>query len=215
MAASTAALSPEITTLPALLSLATTQTPTAEPAAAASSASATSLFGADQRGHGALAHRHGPLHGLAAQLQQARGVGQADRARPRPGPNIRPGSGRRRGGQGGQRLPPSFSRMRITARLTAIRAGWAFSVRVRSFRPFAHQLGQLLAQRVVDFLEHLARRGEGLGQVGAHADGLAALSGKEEGDSWRIFPRFWPEAGILIPHSRRGRNALILGDLPV
>ncbi len=32
---------------------------------------------ADQRGHGALAHRHGALHGLAAQLQQAGGVGQA------------------------------------------------------------------------------------------------------------------------------------------
>ena len=32
-------------------------------------------------------------------------------------------------------------------------------------RPFAHQLGQLLAQRVVDFLEHLARGGEGVGQI--------------------------------------------------
>ena len=45
MALSTAALDPEITTLPLLLSLATTQTPTSEPAAAAASARARSVFG--------------------------------------------------------------------------------------------------------------------------------------------------------------------------
>ncbi len=45
MARSTAALSPEMTILPALLSLATTQTPTSEPAAAAASARARSVFG--------------------------------------------------------------------------------------------------------------------------------------------------------------------------
>ncbi|MNI80211.1 hypothetical protein D3C73_1367260 [compost metagenome] len=45
MARSTAALSPEMTTLPLLLSLATTQTPAAEPALAASSASARSVLG--------------------------------------------------------------------------------------------------------------------------------------------------------------------------
>ncbi|MNR20952.1 hypothetical protein D3C85_1378260 [compost metagenome] len=36
-------------------------------------------LGSDQRGHRALAHRHGALHGLTAQLQQARRVRQADR----------------------------------------------------------------------------------------------------------------------------------------
>ncbi len=50
-------------------------------------------------------------------------------------------------------------------------------------RALAHQLEELLAQGVVDLLEHLAGGGEGVGQVGAHADGLAALAGKEEGEA--------------------------------
>ena len=41
-------------------------------------------------------------------------------------------------------------------------------------------LGQLLRQRVIDFLEDFARGGEGIGQRLAHADRLAALSGKQE-----------------------------------
>src|ERR1700722_693778 len=55
--------------------------------------------------------------------------------------------------------------------------------RQRLDRPFAHQLRQLLAECVIDLLEYLARRSEGLGQVRAHADGLAALSGKDEGEA--------------------------------
>ena len=47
---------------------------------------------------------------------------------------------------------------------------------------FPHQHEQRLAQRVIHLVEHLARRGEGAGQGPAHADGLAALSGEEEGE---------------------------------
>ena len=43
-------------------------------------------------------------------------------------------------------------------------------------------LGELLAERRVDLVEHGAGRGIGLGQLGAHADGLAALPGKYECD---------------------------------
>jgi hypothetical protein len=48
-------------------------------------------------------------------------------------------------------------------------------------RPVLHQLVQPLFQRVVDLLEHRAGRGEGVRQLHAHADGLAALAGKEQG----------------------------------
>ncbi len=75
------------------------------------------------------------------------------------GASIRPASGRRqRTAPSTRRTPNSCSSARITARLTAISAGWAFSVRVSVLgRPLAHQPGQLLAQRVVHLLEHLAR----------------------------------------------------------
>src|SRR3546814_1105449 len=45
---------------------------------------------------------------------------------------------------------------------------------------FAHQLEQLLAERVVDFLKHLARVTRCLGERLAHADRLAALTRKDE-----------------------------------
>ena len=54
-------------------------------------------------------------------------------------------------------------------------------------RSLAHEAGEVLAQGLVHGLEHLAGGGEGFGQLGAHADGLAALSGKEEGESHAKF----------------------------
>ena len=78
--------------------------------------------------------------------------------------------------------PPSFSSTRSTASECAIRAGWVFSVSVSSSAgPFEHQLRELLPQRLVDLLEHLAGGGEGGGEVAAHADGLAALAREDEG----------------------------------
>ena len=69
----------------------------------------------------------------------------------------------------------------MAASETAIRAGCAFSVSVsRSAGPFPHDRGELLAQRLVHFVEHVARRGEIVGQRLAHADGLAALARKNE-----------------------------------
>jgi hypothetical protein len=47
-------------------------------------------------------------------------------------------------------------------------------------RTFAHEAGQLLAQRIVDLLENLSRRGEGVRQFSAHPDRLTTLAGKEE-----------------------------------
>ncbi len=65
--------------------------------------------------------------------------------------------------------------------LTAISAGWAFSVRDElALRPLEHQPRQMLAQRFVDFLEGLARGGEGVGELAAHADGLRPLAGEDQ-----------------------------------
>lgn len=43
---------------------------------------------------------------------------------------------------------------------------------------FEHQFGQVLAQRAVDFLEHIAGLGKGQSQSLPHTDGLTALSGE-------------------------------------
>ena len=44
----------------------------------------------------------------------------------------------------------------------------------------AHDREELLPERFVDFLEYLARRGAGIGQLGPHADLLAALAREDE-----------------------------------
>ena len=120
----------------------------------------------DQRGHRPLAHRHGALHGLAAQLQQPGGVGQAAARRPPPAPNIRPANGRRRRPPRRSRTPNSGSSIahhrqadRHQRRLGVLGQGQVV------IRPLAHQPGEVLAQRVVDLLEHVARGREGVGQV--------------------------------------------------
>ena len=60
-------------------------------------------------------------------------------------------------------------------------AGCAFSVSLSSSSgPVAHQPEQVLAERLVDLVEHVARGAARLGQRGAHADRLAALPRKKE-----------------------------------
>jgi hypothetical protein len=53
----------------------------------------------------------------------------------------------------------------------------------------ADQVGQVLLQRLIDFLEDLARNRKGVGQRLTHADGLGSLSRKNE----RVFhdPLAW------------------------
>ncbi len=131
MALSTAILAPEMTTFPALLSLATTQTPTVDPAFAAASARATSVLGpirdaiapsptgtarciAWPRSFSSLAVSAKPIAPAAARAEYS----------PREWPATNAAFS--------TPIPNSFSRVRITARLTAMRAGWVFSVRVRS-----------------------------------------------------------------------------------
>ena len=74
----------------------------------------------------------------------------------------------------------------MTASETAIRAGWAFSVSVSvSSGPSNMSSESFWPSARVDLVEHGAGRGMGLGQLGAHADGLAALPRKDECDGHR------------------------------
>ena len=49
--------------------------------------------------------------------------------------------------------------------------------------PLPHHLGQRLTERLIDLGKHGARRRVGLGELGAHADRLAPLPGKNEGNA--------------------------------
>ena len=52
--------------------------------------------------------------------------------------------------------------------------------RQRIGRPVPDRFAEPLAERRVDFLEHLPRRGKGVGQRLAHANRLTSLAGKNE-----------------------------------
>ena len=81
------------------------------------------------------------------------------------------------------RRKPRASSARIAAIETAISAGWALAVSVSvSSGPSQISCRQLFAERVVDLVEDCARFGKRVGQVLAHADGLAALPRKGECD---------------------------------
>ena len=75
--------------------------------------------------------------------------------------------------------------------------------RQRLGRPFPHDRGELVAERVVDLVEHRARRRKGVGQRLAHADRLAALARKHEGCRHRP-----------IPPGKTGRNPQIWENQP-
>ena len=142
--------------------------------------------GAEQRRHGADADGHGGLHRLPAQLQQARGVGQAES----------PGGAERgifaKAVAGDEIALVGQADAAFLLEHAQHRDGIGHDRRLGVFGqrqlilwPFAHDRRELLAERVVDFLEHLARGGAGFGEFGTHADFLAALTGKYEGTHGR------------------------------
>ena len=186
---------PEITTCPPPLSLAgsTTSRTTSWPGSARLAVRHRGGLGADrlrlrhvgaeQGGHGALAGRHRLLHrcgraaSAAARRPRRRSCRQAPSAvySPSEWPATTTAFCCRA-------KPPSCSSTRSTASECAISAGWVFSVSDQLLAgAFEHQLRELLLQGLVDFLEHLAGRGEGGGEVASHADGLAALAREDEG----------------------------------
>ena len=96
------------------------------------------------------------------------------------------------------------SSTRMTASETAIRAGWAFSVSVSvSSGPKNITLGQLLPQRRIDLIEYRTGSRIGLGQIGTHADDLAALSWKDECDGHAVPIKLHPDDLMALRHERR------------
>ena len=155
----------------------------------------------EQRRHGAGADRHRLLHGAAADAQKPRGVGNATAlpaaASAEYSPSEWPAT---KAASRARSRPASASSTRNAASDTAISAGCAFSVSVSvSAGPSHIDRRELLAERVVDLVEHLPRRRKSLGQALAHADRLAALAGKYES---RRHPLPLKE-GRKIPRSRR------------
>ena len=130
MARATAAAVPEITTLPALLSLATAQTPTSAPTAAAASASATSVFGPISA---AMAPSPtGTARCIASpRRRSSRAVSASVSAPAAASAEYSPSEWPATKPAFSTGTPNSRSSVRETARLMAISAGWVFSVRVR------------------------------------------------------------------------------------
>ena len=173
---------------------------------------------AEQRRHGAHARPAPPSASPGRAASEAARCRRAAGRRPPPAPSIRRANGRRHGWPAlASGLPPSFSRTRTHGHADGHQGRLGvFGQDQLGFRPFAHQLRQVLLQRLVDFLEDLAGGGEGSGEVGSHADGLGALSRKDESATHGpISPCSWPEAALSYPTQGAGRNALISGDLPV
>ena len=145
------ALAPEITSWPPPLSLAIWQT---EPLRGFRAGGFdVGLFQPDDRRHRALADRHRRLHGVAADAQQPRRIGDRERA----------GRGERRifaermaGDVGDLVLQRKAARLERPDRRQRHRHQRRLGVggqRQRLLRPFPHQLGELFAERVVDLLE--------------------------------------------------------------
>ena len=114
-------------------------------------------------------------------------------------------------------LPPSFSRMRDDRHADRHQGGLGILGQDEvGFRPFPHRLstGSASAPRRPPGRRRVPWRRPWQGRIPCRRPGIPVPERRTH-DSWADFPRFWPEAGILIPHSRRGRNALISGDLPV
>ncbi len=138
--------------------------------------------GAEQRRHRALPRRDRLLHGLAAQFQQARGVGDGKRA---DGAQRAVFAQRMAGGDDragfdvdaafGLQNPQHRERMCHQRRLGVLGQGQFLP------RPFEHQFRKLLLQDLIDFLKHLPCRAERGGEVAAHADRLATLAWKDKG----------------------------------
>ena len=130
-ARSTAARSPETTTWPGPLSLAACAdlalgAPPRRPARGCVEVEP------EQRRHGALADRHGLLHGPAADAEQPRRIGEVEAARRGQRGIFAERVAGDVGDASAERRRPRASSTRSAAMLTAISAGWAFSVRVSS-----------------------------------------------------------------------------------
>ena len=135
----------------------------------------------EQGGHRALAHRHRRLHRSAAQLQEARGRRQVDRIRRTERGIFAQRMTRDEVGLLGQ--PDAAFLLQHAQGRDGVRHDRGLGILGQGQLiggSLDHQAIEVLAQRLVDLLEHLAGDGARLGQRLAHAHGLAALARKDE-----------------------------------
>jgi hypothetical protein len=138
---------------------------------------------AEQGRHGAHSDRHRLLHGAAANAQQPRRVGKRKRSGCR---ERRIFPERMTGHEGGiaRKIDAGFA-LEHTHR--GQRHGHQRGLRILRQRQalrraLPHGCAEFFAERSIDRIEHRARHREGVGERLAHADGLAPLAGKHEGD---------------------------------
>ena len=138
---------------------------------------------AQERRHGASANRHRLLHGTTADAKQPGSVADAEGTRRRErrilsermtGDELR--VAREIDAGLGFEHPHGRERYRHQPGLSVLRQ------HKRLGRPFPDDLGERLAERLIDLLEHQARRREGIGKAPAHADRLTALARKNESE---------------------------------
>ena len=137
---------------------------------------------AENRRHGTDPDRYGLLHRLAAAAQKPGGIAQLEAARGRQRRVLAQGMAGHEVRHFGQRLaavpldhPDRRKRDRHQRGLGILREGQI------ALGALEHQTRQALFQRIVQLFEHQTGGLEGLGQLTAHADLLAALAGKDEG----------------------------------
>ena len=170
-----------------------------------------------QSGHSANAHRHRRLHRLPAQLQQLCRGRQIERS----GCTKRCIFAERVSGDkiAFLRKPDAALFFQHPQGRNCIRHNrglCVFGQRQVAFRPFAHQLEKILPQRVVNLLKHGARGDACFGERLAHANGLAALSRKNECAhmcsrlSFFLANRLWRGARCGKPE----RHDLVVGVMP-
>ena len=138
------------------------------------------FIGAEQRSHGAEPDRNGLLHGTATQSEQFRSI------------TDRQGTGRRQGRVLAQAVTGNeFRRADINTefgfehahhRQTGRHQGWLGVLRQRQIldRAVCHQAGEILPKGLVHLGQNSACDGKFGRQFLAHANGLAALTGKYE-----------------------------------
>ena len=139
-------------------------------------------IGADQRSHGAGAHRDRLLHDLAPQAEQARGVRQ--RQAPRSG--KRGVFAKRMAGDEGSALLEPPGALGLERANHGDRDRHERGLRVPGERELAlltleHEAGKALAEGLVDLLKHRAGGRKRIVKVAAHADRLGALTGEDDG----------------------------------
>ncbi len=137
--------------------------------------------GAEQRRHRTDADGHRRLHRPPAQLQQPRRGRQIERAGGTKGGILPQRMASDERGMIGQLHPALALQHAQRGNRVGHDCGLGiFGQRQVRLRPFGHKPEQILADRFIDFLKHVARGGAGGGEIGPHAHRLAALAGKNE-----------------------------------